>query len=250
MKRYLLICSGACLLIFIYFLVIWPGYSARGQLDSFIIESADATNTFSMTGSAPLTTLIQNVAPRFVLQYANAKNILPMVDPPQALVTLIQSVEDRFVLQYANAKNVFPLMSPAVDFIASMQNIEDRFVLQYANASNTLVMNYPIDVIGDTTAPTIISITAVPTGSGINLVVTTSEYTTAQLDYGQAPGSYSVTLYKNEYQTEHHFLLTNLQAEVTYYYQVIVTDRSDNTTQSAEGTFELPTGIYLPILAR
>lgn len=219
MKRYLLICSGACLLLLANIIIPPSEYSVRGNLDSFIFENADATNTLNMSGSSELNTLIQTVVPRFVLQYANAKNVKPL-NPLSA------------------------------GFIDSLQNVDNRFILQYANSSNNLSLNYPVDLIGDTTAPLITSILIVPKGGGNTMIVTTSEYTTAQLNIGVESGSYSVSMDSTSYNIEHYFTPTNLQPDITYYYQVFVTDRSGNITESSEGTFSIQSGIYLPLVVR
>ena len=202
-------------------LVAWPsvGPRASGEAAGFIISQADATNTLSITGSSELTTLIQNTLPRFVFQYANAKNIVPITSPPEAMLSLVQTVEE-------------------------------RFVMQYANASNTLAITYPLELIGDTTPPAISEITTSVTGGSFSLVVETSEYTTAVLKIGTSPGNYTTTLGDDQYRTQHTFAPGGLQTGVSYYYRVIVTDRSGNTYQSPEATFTAISKVYLPVTIR
>lgn len=249
--------KAAIVLLFLVLLLPWvPAWmGARAQGEDFIIENADGTNTFSMGGSSALTTLIQSVEDRFVLEYANAKNVFSMGTPPSALVTLLQSVEDRFILQYANAKHVFPLASPPSNLVTLLQNAADRFILQYANASYTYNLFYPAGLIGDLDPPLIVDLSIVESGDDLIITIQTNEYTRAQLNYGLEPGVYTVSLEDWEFKFEHTFVVSGsqdganseLQLDSTYFYQLTLTDRSGNITQS----YDLlnPAGtVYVPLV--
>jgi hypothetical protein len=226
--------------------------NAEEQADVFIIQNADGMNTISMAGSSALISLMQNVEERFVLQYANLKNIVPINAPPAELMTLLQSAEDRFVLQYANGKFIFPLSAPPAGLTSLLQAVADRFVLQYANASNTYSLYYPVEVVDDTTAPAIVQISTQTAGDNMVLTVETSEFTLARLDYGSASGAYTQEIEDDEFRYEHSFTLSGLTSGTTYYYQLTLTDRSGNTFQSPEYTLEKQEvfNIYLPISSR
>jgi hypothetical protein len=238
------------LLLFL-FLSMWPAhYLVRGQSTGFVIDRADATNTLAMTGSSDLNPLIQSAQPRFVLQYANSSGLIPILAPPAGLVILLQSAQDRFVLQYANSSKTFPISPVPGDLSALLETAENRYVLQYANLTHTLALTYPVGLIGDTSAPTVSTVSTTVQGDSLSLTIQTSEYTTAILDIGASPGDYTITLSDDLYDTEHVFTPSGLQTGVTYYYRVTLTDRSGNSTRTPENTFTFTPmkQLYLPLL--
>jgi hypothetical protein len=220
MKHQLLMLSTILLLILLILVTAVPEISVRGEPnDFFIINNADGSNTFTMSSSSPLWTLIQNVNDRIILQYAKASKIHALTPIPQTFMSLIQGVED-------------------------------RFVIQYANASNTFALGYPIDMIGDTTAPTITSVEESPSGGSILVTVISSEYTLAELQYGTSSGNFPNSLGDNLYRYSHTFTLPKPVSGETIYYRVILADRSSNVTISPEYTLEQQDAVYLPLLRR
>jgi thermitase len=225
------------LLLLLFFSWHYVETKAETQADWFIIQYADGTNTMTMTGSSVLIDLIQTAEPRFVLQYATAKNVVPIISPPANLINLLQSIEDRFVLKYAEGKNVFFLTDPSESLVTLLQSVEDRFVLQYANASNSYSLSYPTDLVNDTSDPVIEQISH-PICVNMPLTIQTNEFTLAELKYGLSPDDYTDILIDNEFRFNHTFVFNNLQNNVTYYYQLTVTDRSGNEA-SQDGSFDI-----------
>ena len=217
MIRKWVLLSPVVILILLMSVITIPK-SVRGEPnDYFVINYADATNTFSMTSSPSVFPLIQNVENRFVIQYANASQVHALTPIPQAFMNFLQVVED-------------------------------RFVILYANASNTFALGYPIDLIGDTTAPTITSVEESPSGGSMLVTVTSSEYTLAELRYGTSSGSYPNSLVDDLYRYSHTFALPKPGSGETIYYRVMLTDRSSNVTTSPEYTLEPLSAVYLPLL--
>ena len=70
---------------------------ARGQ-SGFIIENADATNTLSFTASTELDTLINQIAPRFVVEFAHANRHYTLTAIPATLNDLLVTLQPRFVM--------------------------------------------------------------------------------------------------------------------------------------------------------
>jgi hypothetical protein len=218
MKRKLLMLPTILLLILLFFVTTVPEISVRGEpSDFFIINNADGSNTFSMNNSPPLWTLIQNVNDRIILQYAKASKIYTLTPIPQNFMSLIQAVED-------------------------------RFVVQYANASNTFTLGYPIDLIGDTTAPTITNVAEIPSGGSMLVTVTSSEYTLAELRYGTSSGVYPNNLVDDLFRYSHTFTLPKPGSGETIYYRVALTDRSMNVSTSREYTLAPLNAVYLPLV--
>jgi len=211
---------------------------AEAQSDTFVIQYADGINTLSMNGSSSLISLIQSVNVRFVMQYANAKNILPITSPPEALITLLQSVEDRFVMQYANGNNTLSLTTPPTELNTLLQIVADRFVIQYANASNTYFLSYPVDLIADNFLPVArdLSVTVL-SSSSVQITWFTDEYTDASVRYGTVSGGYPSIVTDPLYARRHDVYLYNLTSCTTYYFNFENTDRSGNTFESVENTF-------------
>jgi hypothetical protein len=218
MKRKWVILSPVIVLVLLILFTAIPEKQVRGEPNaSFIINYADATNTFSMTSSASLFPLIQNVENRFVIQYANASKVYELTPVPQT-------------------------------FLNYLQAMEDRFVLYYANASNTFTLGYPIDLIGDTTAPTITSVEESSSGGSMLVTVTSSEYTLAELRYGTSSGNYPNNLVDDLYRYSHTFTLPKPESDQTIYYRVALTDRSSNVTTSPEYTLVPLNAVYLPLV--
>ena len=218
MKRRWILFSPVIVLVLLILFTAIPEKQVRGEPNaSFIINYADATNTFSMTSSPSLFPLIQNVENRFVIQYANASQVHALTPIPQAFMNFLQVVED-------------------------------RFVILYANASNTFALGYPIDLIGDTTAPTITSVEESPSGGSMLVTVTSSEYTLAELQYGNSSGNYPNSLGDDLYRYSHTFTLPKPGSGETIYYRIILADRSSNVTTSPEYTLEPLNAVYLPLL--
>jgi hypothetical protein len=220
MKNQWLLLYSLVLLILIFLVTAIPEKSVRGEPnDYFVINYADATNTFSMTSPTSLLPIIQNIENRFIIYYADASKVHSLTPIPQPLMSLLQVVED-------------------------------RFVLQYADASNTFTLAYPLELIGDTTAPTITSVEESPSGGSMLVTITGSEYTLAELKYGTISGNYPNSLVDDLYRYIHTFTLPMPGSGETIYYRVILTDRSSNVTTSSEYTLEPSSGVYLPLLRR
>lgn len=74
-----------------------------GQSGSFVITNADATAYVDVAASSDLNPLISSVAPRFVVQYANAMRSYNMTPVSSELQSLLAQVGDKITVQYANA---------------------------------------------------------------------------------------------------------------------------------------------------
>jgi hypothetical protein len=219
MKRRLFFIPFGLVLILLLLLSSIPGIPVRGEPNAFIISYADATNTLSLSGSSSLFSLIGNVGDRIVLQYAKASKVHGLTPLPQT-------------------------------FLSLLQNVRDRFVLQYAKASNTFTLGYPIDLIGDTTAPPIISVDEHLSSGGMLVSISSSEYTLAELEYGTSPGNYPNNLVDDKFSVTHTFSLTGYDSGETIYFRVTLTDRSSNTTISPEYSFVPLRGVHLPLIIR
>ncbi len=216
MKRKLILLSTGLLFLSLLFRAA-PEIAVRGEPNVFIIQNADATNTLSLTVSVDLGSLISNIAERFIIDHANASNTLFLSALPSG-------------------------------FLSAINLVEDRFVIDHANKSNTLTLGYPVEMIGDTTAPSIVDISSSPSGSSLVVSVTTAEYTTAEIQYGLTSGSYPYNQVDDLYQYTHEFSLPGLDSGEVYYYRLVLTDRSDNVTYTPEATLEPLLSIYLPAL--
>lgn len=252
MKRVIGLIPIVLLLVLVVLINPLAKIRAEQPLDMFVITNADATNTMSFIGSSTLNNLIQNTGPRFVIQYANEKHVIPFLSPPGDLHTLLQSVEERFVIQYANGKSALPIIPPPANLVTLLQVAADRFVLQYANASNALILDYPVGLVGDSNPPIFSQINSQRLGGKLTVTVNTNEYTLAQMDYGLTSGQYTNSVYDDSFDYEHVFTITGLQEDGTYYFQVTITDRSGNSTVSTEDSSSPSTSvyIYLPLLVK
>ncbi len=195
-----------------------------------------------------LQTLLGQISARVIVQYANTirRERLPPI--PSALQTLLEQVSDRVVLQYANSNRREALVYP--DALQTLLGqVSDRIVLQYANSNRREVLVYPVALLNDTIPPQISGIVARTTGVGTATIAwTTDEFATSTVLYGTQPGVYPRTVSDPLYTKQHEITLTGLTPGTTYYYQVRSTDRSGNTSTSAEHSFIARFYIYLPLV--
>lgn len=201
------------LLILFAFSIVIP---VSGQSGSIVLGGADESNTFSMTSSQPLITLISNIGARFVIEFADAKHEFPLISPPTGLFTLIDQVANRFVLQYANDTNMIPV-------------------------------TFPKSIINDKTPPKISTVSA--QGMGI-ITWTTDEYATSKVIYEPTIVADTVEINNPLFTKQHQVMLTGLTPGQEYTYRVSSTDRSGNTSTSSEFNFAPQESLttYLPII--
>jgi hypothetical protein len=198
--------------------VLALGVGAGAMQDGFVIERADAVATQVVAGPPELAT----VEPRFVVEFANEMLKREAEPVPDELAILLGQVGD-------------------------------RFVLEFANASHAVRVEYPVELIGDSTAPTIEGVSATPLGSsGARITWTTDEYADSLVEYGLLPGSYPESVYDPLYVKDHSITLSGLAPEATYYARVSSTDRSGNVATSPEFEYGPPpmTNVYLPLVLR
>ncbi len=186
----------------------------------FIISNADASACVTTEASPTLNTLIGEVAPRFVVQYANGLRYYNLPPLPSTLTSLMAQVGNRFVIQYANANRFYGF-------------------------------TYPQAMIGDTTAPQATAPVVTMLGRGsVKISWTTNEFAQTRFRYGAQSGVYTQTLTDTLYYKLHEITLNGLITGKTYYYRFNHTDRSGNLFQSGEYRFVVNVSVYLPLVKK
>lgn len=185
----------------------------------FIINNADDLVTLDMVASTELNVLIANVAPRMIVEFANALREYDIVAVPSTLQTLLDQVEPRMVIEFANANRFYAL-------------------------------DYPVDLIGDTAAPQVSGVSATSSGGNATVRWTTNEYTTSVLEYGTQSGNYPNSVVDGYFRTAHAITLSCATPGQTYYFRLHNTDRSGNSAQSGEYSFTCTQSVYLPVIVR
>ena len=187
---------------------------AQSQISDFVIVNADAKTTLTMAPSAPLNTLVNDIAPRFVVEYANTLKVYSIAPPSSTLMSLLGQTADRFVMQYANANRFYGL-------------------------------GYPKALFNDQTPPQISNLNATvpPTPAGIKWVTVawvTNEVVTTTLEYGFASGVYTFVLTDVLFFKLHEFNILDVPSGATIYYRIHHTDRSGNVLHSEEYRYIVP----------
>ena len=109
--------------------------------------------------------------------------------------TLIGEVAPRFVVQYANGIRYYDLPPISGTLTSLMAQVGDRFVIQYANANRFYGFTYPQAMIGDTTAPQATAPVVTMLGRGnVKISWTTNEFAQTRFRYGAQSGVYTQTL--------------------------------------------------------
>jgi hypothetical protein len=191
----------------IFFVMLFIGFvlaiPVEGQSD-FVIVDADDIAVYGTKDSAKLTSLISNIDPRFIFQYANQLHFYTLSDVPTDLGILLQYVEDRFIFQYLNWMKVYSLTPP-------------------------------IDLIGDDLPPVIYAISySVIDEDSVEITWLTDEYANADVWYGTISGELTDHVVDFGWYTGHEIELSGLSQCTQYYFRIFSTDRSGNTAQSDE----------------
>lgn len=225
--------------------------SVRGQSGGFIIQNADDSTTLSFTSSSALESLLDQVAPRFVVQFGDDNEYYPLTSLPATLSTLLDNVAPRFVIEFANSNRFLALTPLPGQLDTLLGQIEPRFIMQFANASREVGLSFPLELIDDTTPPQVSNIEADPAGPTSTVVRwRTDEYATSTAQCGVQSGAYTETYSDALYVKEHAVTVSGFAAGTTVYCRVSGEDQSGNSYQSAEFSFTQveEAFIYLPLL--
>jgi len=226
--------------------------SVQGQ-SGFVIDNADATNTLSFMSSTELDTLIGQIAPRFVVEFANANQHYTLTAIPTALNDLLTTLQPRFVIEFARANKYYALTPIPSQLDTLLGQITPRFVLEFAKANRYITLSFPLNLINDTTPPQGSNITAKSAGeTSATVTWVTDEYADSTVRCGTQPGNYTMTFSDPLYVKPHSITLTGLTAGTTYYCVCSSTDPSGNTYQSQQFSFKQveEVFIYLPLVLR
>ncbi len=222
----------------------------KGQ-SGFIISNADATNTFAFNTSVELGVILDQVLPRFVIQFANTNRVFTVVPIPTSLNDALATIQPRFVIDFANGNKFYTLV-PLPDQLSTLTGqILPRTVIDHANEDRFISLRFPTGIIRDTTPPQITNIKARPAGmSGTKITWVTNEIADSAVQCGTQPGVYTVILSNSLYILQHTITLTNLTTETTYYCVCKSSDQSGNASQSQEFNFKqnAQAFIYLPLV--
>lgn len=244
--------SGVALIVVFLIVVAFAAIAAADPANDIIVIGADARQDMDYSFSSNLSQLTEAVAPRIFLRWANAQRFESLFEPSASFVALIREVTPRIFLRWANTQRHVDAIEPSSSFLSRVREVTPRIFLRWANASREELLFYPVNIIDDSAAPSLLEIVAVPSGSSADIEWTTNEFADSEVRYGTVSGSYPNSVSDPLFVLEHSLRLTGLTNGVTYYYIVLSTDRSGNTAQSLERQFTFQSEIftYLPLLAK
>jgi hypothetical protein len=243
----------SALLALLAALTLLPVHPVQSQTSSFVIEGADATNTLSLASSPSLEALIDDVATRFVMAFANGNEYYALTPIPVALESLLSAIDPRFVMAFAHANESYDLTPVPTQLEALLEEVVPRFVIGFANSSRQIGLQYPADLIDDDRPPEASTVEVSPSGQTRATVSwTTDEFADSTVECGTQSGTYTLTFSDPLYVKAHMVTLTGLTPETTYHCQASSTDLSGNTYQSEEFSFEQAgeSFIHLPLVLR
>jgi predicted phage tail protein len=195
--------------------------------------------------------LLNNVADRMATQYADLLEQIGLAAPPAALNTYLSNVEARVGMQYSDRARHVGLAAVPDGLQTQLNNVANRLAFQYPDRNRQVALDFPVDLIGDTIPPTIVSAPEASFGSTTATVTwTTDEFTTYVFRYGSISGVYTEELSSTQFSKTHQAIMTGISASETYYYQITLTDLSGNQTTSQEYELKGDYYVYLPMIVR
>jgi hypothetical protein len=206
--------------------LLWWGVRPGSALtnDVITITGADGTRNILPVSSATLQTFLSNVIARPAVQFGEGMRYIALTNAPAPLQTLLTGVPARVQIQNAESNRILAALT------------------------------YPDALVDDSQPPQVSAITPVPTGNGsvATITWTTNEFTDSMVRYGTQAGNLSQTVSNPLYAKNHAITLSGLTPGATYYFKVVSTDRSGNSIESAESSFDAVATqyIYLPMIVR
>lgn len=196
-------------------------------------------------------TRLNQVMPRVLFEFANSSSLHELPSLPDAFDTRLNQVMPRVLFEFANADYRQDLHSPPGALFDLFSQVLPRVYFEFANSSRQQALSYPLALLNDTVEPQISNVSANGIGEDSALIRwTTNEFADSQLNYGTAPGSYSITVNDGLYVKDHAVTLTGLASGQTYYFQVISADQSGNIATSTEFEFTMQITVYLPTIIK
>lgn len=217
-----------------------------------IVIDADSRLDMSVTQSTGAESVLNLVADRLFVQWANSMRHIGLAQVPNDLSTLLESVAPRIYLQWANSARHIDLDPVPGTLDALLGQVPGRLFIQWANSVKTYELAYPCDLFGDNAAPIMTNLSARQAGTSMAVSWNTDEVAGSLLRVGTQSGIYNQTIGDSLLVTEHEVVVPGLELGVPYYYRAESTDRCGYTAESAERQFELQeqSTIYLPVIKR
>lgn len=235
------------------FIVLFSVLPVEGQHSGFIISGANETNTLNTEGSSTLSGFVEQVDPRFIIEFARANHFYNMASIPMDLDSHLTSLKPRVIIQFAYANNFLSLKNTPHELDNLLAGLYSRIIIQFANANRYLAFAYPRDLIGDTTQPHISEINISQIGeTSTRIAWKTNELADSAVECGTNPGVYTISLSNSWYTLQHSILVSGLSPEVEYFCRVGSKDLCGNLAVSNEFRFIQAgqSNIFLPLILK
>lgn len=227
----------------------------RGQ-GGISVTGADSMLQYAVNRPISLEATTNNISDRYVLYYADK---LRFIDPLNALPTdwniILEQTPVHVTMFYADKIRYVNLNAVSASLLTLFSSVPKHIVLYYADKMRNVDMqsNYPALVINDTTPP---QISAVKDNAINNdtVVITwvTDDFADSTIVYGMQSGVYTQSTNSPLFVKQHTITLTQIIADIDYYYKVRSTNQSGNMSESPEYLFVVQSQkyIYLPIVLK
>ena len=188
------------------------------------------------------------------ISVSNADAILkPNLTSSTTLNSAISTVSNRVASEFSDALRVTTLSAPDSTLQTVLDQVAKRVSFDFAQASRVTTLQFPKTLVNDTTPPQVKGAISTQLGSNsATLLVSTSEFTIATVDYGTQPGSYSKSQSTKTFARQHSLALSGVAANSVVFYKLTLTDLSGNlaTTPEASFTATEKRSVYLPLISR
>lgn len=161
-------------------------------------------------------------------------------------------IPKRIASEFSDGLHLYTL-TPDSALKAALDQVVRHVSFDFAQGSRVATLQFPKELVNDTTAPQLQGEVGVLSGSdSATLTLTTNEFTVATILYGTQSGSYPNQKSDTSFAKQHQVSLTGLAKGQKVFYRVVLTDLSGNVNTLAEQSFTINTvrTVYLPFVSR
>ena len=182
---------------------------------------------------------IPDITPRIIVEYANTISQFGLYVMPENLTNATRKAMPRIIVEYANSIAHRELQEMPANLLNTTKEVpKRRLIVEYAESNSYIPLKFPLELMNDTIPPVIANVSVINvTNNSAVITWITDEFANSVVKIGENSTEYTETCRDALFVKEHEIALTGLFPGTTYYFVVNSTDRSGNSAESLEYSF-------------